>query len=96
MICSELELGLGEAHEGVLFLPDDAPVGGMLKDYLGDAVLEFDIKGGFAHLLSIYGLARETAAITRVMAAVSLASPYIESKCAKPPLMSNSRTASPK
>ena len=66
MICSELELGLGEAHEGVLFLPDDAPVGGMLKDYLGDAVLEFDIKGGFAHLLSIYGLARETAAITRM------------------------------
>ena len=38
----------------------------MLKDYLGDAVLEFDIKGGFAHLLSIYGLARETAAITRM------------------------------
>ena len=66
MICSELELGMGEAHEGVLFLPDDAPVGGMLKDYLGDAVLEFDIKGGFAHLLSIYGLARETAAITRM------------------------------
>ena len=66
MICSELELGLGEAHEGVLFLPEDAPVGRMLKDYLGDAILEFDIKGGFAHLLSIFGLARETATITRM------------------------------
>ena len=66
MICSELELGLGDAHEGVLFLPEDAPVGRMLKDYLGDAILEFDIKGGFAHLLSIFGLARETAAITRM------------------------------
>ncbi|HJM05333.1 MAG: phenylalanine--tRNA ligase subunit beta [SAR324 cluster bacterium] len=66
MICSELELGLGEAHEGVLFLPEDAPVGRLLKDYLGDSILEFDIKGGFAHLLSIFGLARETAAITRM------------------------------
>ena len=60
MICSELELGLGEAHEGVLFLPDDVPVGGMLKDYLGDAVLEFDIKGGFAPVSYTHLRAHET------------------------------------
>ena len=63
MICSELELGIGESHEGVLLLPEEAPTGTLLRDYLGDAVLDFDIKGGFAHLLSILGIARETAAI---------------------------------
>ncbi len=66
MICSELELGIGESHEGVLLLPEEAPTGALLQDYLGDAVLDFDIKGGFAHLLSILGIARETAAILDV------------------------------
>ena len=65
MICSELELGLSEKHEDILVLPEDAPTGHLLKDYLGDAILEFDIKGGFAHLLSILGIARETGAIIR-------------------------------
>ncbi|HIL87960.1 MAG TPA: phenylalanine--tRNA ligase subunit beta [Deltaproteobacteria bacterium] len=63
MVCSELELGIGEQHEGILLLPPDAPTGALLKDYLGDTVLHFDIKGGFAHLLSILGVARETAAL---------------------------------
>ncbi len=65
MICSELELGLSEEHEGILFLPDDAPSGTLLKDYLGDSILEFDIKGSFAHLLSVRGIAREAGAVSR-------------------------------
>jgi len=64
MVCSEKELGLSDDHEGILLLPDDAPVGTPLADYLGDHVLEFDIKGGFAHLLCVHGVARETAALT--------------------------------
>jgi phenylalanyl-tRNA synthetase beta chain len=64
MVCSEKELGLSGEHEGILLLPDDAPTGAALVDYLGDHVLEFDIKGGFAHLLSVLGIARETAALT--------------------------------
>jgi phenylalanyl-tRNA synthetase beta chain len=63
MVCSEKELGLSEEHEGILILPDDAPVGMPLADYLGDSVLEFDIKGGFAHLMCIHGIAREAAAL---------------------------------
>ena len=64
MVCSEKELGLSDEHEGILYLPDDAPVGMPLADYLGDAVLEFDIKGPFAHLHSVISIAREVAALT--------------------------------
>ena len=64
MLCSELELGLSEDHEGILILPEDAPVGTLLQEYLGDVILHFDIKGGFSHLLSILGIGREVAALT--------------------------------
>ena len=64
MLCSELELGLSEDHGGILILPEDAPVGTLLQEYLGDVVLHFDIKGGFSHLLSILGIGREVAALT--------------------------------
>jgi len=64
MLCSELELGLSEEHEGILILPDDSPVGTLLQDFLGDTILHFDIKGGFSHLLSMFGVAREIAALT--------------------------------
>ena len=64
MVCSEKELGLSDEHEGILYLPDDAPVGMPLADYLGNAVLEFDIKGPFAHLHSVISIAREVAALT--------------------------------
>jgi phenylalanyl-tRNA synthetase beta chain len=64
MCCSEKELDLGDSHEGIILLPDDAPVGMPLMDYMGDTVLEFDIKGPFGHLQSVYGVARELAALT--------------------------------
>ena len=63
MVCSEKELGLSDEHEGILYLPDDAPVGTPLVDYMGDQVLEFDIKGAFGHLQSVIGIAREIAAL---------------------------------
>jgi phenylalanyl-tRNA synthetase beta chain len=66
MVCSEKELGLSDEHVDIIYLPDDAPVGTPLADYMGDAVLEFDIKGPFAHLQSVYGIARETAALLGV------------------------------
>ena len=66
MLCSELELGLGENHDGIMLLPDDAPIGQLLKKYLGDTIFHFDIKGGFSHLLSIIGVAREISALTGI------------------------------
>jgi phenylalanyl-tRNA synthetase beta chain len=66
MVCSEKELGISEEHVDIIYLPDDAPVGTPLAEYMGDAVLEFDIKGPFAHLQSVYGIAREAAALLGV------------------------------
>jgi phenylalanyl-tRNA synthetase beta chain len=63
MVCSEKELGLSDEHEDIIYLPDDAPVGTPLAEYLGDAVLELDIKGPFGHLYSVLGIAREVAAL---------------------------------
>jgi phenylalanyl-tRNA synthetase beta chain len=64
MVCSELELGLSDEHEGILFLPDDAPVGTPLQEYLGDIVLDIDLTPNLSRALSIIGVAREVAAIT--------------------------------
>ncbi len=64
MVCSERELGLSEEHEGILMLPDDAPVGTSLRDYLGDEILELDLTPDMARCLSIAGVAREVAALT--------------------------------
>ena len=64
MLCSEKELGISEEHEGVMILPDDAPVGMPLADYLGDTILEFDLTPNLAHCFCILGIAREVAALT--------------------------------
>ena len=64
MVCSEKELDLSDSHEGNLVLPPDAPVGVPLIDYMGDVVLDYEVKGAFGHLQCIYGAAREVAALT--------------------------------
>ncbi len=64
MVCSEKELGISDRHEGVMVLPDDAPVGVPLTDYLGDVVLDVDVTPNRADCLSVIGIAREIAALT--------------------------------
>ncbi|MDQ2682616.1 MAG: phenylalanine--tRNA ligase subunit beta, partial [Chloroflexota bacterium] len=63
MVCSEKELGLSDEHEGILVLPDDAPVGMPFIDYAGDTVIEFEITPNLAHAFSIHGIAREVRAV---------------------------------
>ena len=64
MVSSERELGLSEEHEGILILPEDAPVGIPLRDYLGDEVLVLGLTVDMARCLSMIGVAREVAALT--------------------------------
>ena len=64
MVCSERELGLSDEHEGILVLPDDAPVGTPLADYLGEAVFDLELTPNRPDCLSVLGVAREVAALT--------------------------------
>ncbi|MEM7531053.1 MAG: phenylalanine--tRNA ligase subunit beta [Chloroflexota bacterium] len=64
MVCSELELGISESHEGILLLPEDAPVGTPLRDYLGAEIVEIDLTPDMARCLNMIGTAREVSALT--------------------------------
>ena len=64
MVCSELELGISDEHEGILVLPDDAPVGERLADYMGGDALEVEVTANRGDCLSVLGVARELAALT--------------------------------
>lgn len=62
MICAEDELGIGESHEGIKVLPEDAPVGMPAKDYLHiqtQAVIEYEITANRVDAASHYGVARD-------------------------------------
>jgi phenylalanyl-tRNA synthetase beta chain len=65
MILSERELELGTDHTGILVLDDGAEAGTPLADVLplGEEVLEVEVTGNRPDLLSVYGLAREVAAL---------------------------------
>ncbi len=65
MLCSARELGLSTAHEGILALPVDAPIGAPLADYLGleDVVLDIAVLANRGDCLSVLGLAREVSAL---------------------------------
>ena len=64
MLCSAYELGLGEDHEGIIELPEDAPVGAPYASYagLGDAVLDVKVTPNRADCLGVRGVARDLAA----------------------------------
>jgi phenylalanyl-tRNA synthetase beta chain len=64
MICSEKELGISDEHEGVMILPDDAPAGMPLADYLGDVIFTVKINPNMARDACMIGVAREAAALT--------------------------------
>ncbi|MFN0146218.1 MAG: phenylalanine--tRNA ligase subunit beta [Dehalococcoidia bacterium] len=64
MVLSEKELGLSDAHEGILVLPEDAVVGRSLVEQLGDVLFDISTWANRADLLGVLGLAREVAALT--------------------------------
>lgn len=66
MLCSARELKLSDDSAGLLELPDDAPVGMNLRDYLSldDTLFTLKLTPNLAHCLSVYGVARELSALT--------------------------------
>ena len=66
MMCSAKELKISEESSGLMELPEDAPVGANIRDYLGLNDLKFTIKltPNKADCLSVLGVAREVSALT--------------------------------
>src|SRR5438445_2375084 len=65
MILAEDEVGLGEDHSGIMLLPDGLEPGTPLVDVLPlvEDVLHVEATGNRPDLLSVYGIAREIAAL---------------------------------
>jgi len=66
MLCSARELKLSEDHGGLLELAGDAPLGQSIRTLLDldDTLFTLKLTPNLAHCLSVYGVAREVAALT--------------------------------
>ncbi len=64
MLCSERELMLSDAHDGIIELPADAPLGARFIDYAGlnDPVIDIAITPNRPDALGVAGIARDLAA----------------------------------
>jgi len=62
MICAEDEIGIGKSHEGIVVLPEDAPLGAAFADYYGvhrDTVIEIGLTPNRGDAASHHGILRE-------------------------------------
>jgi len=64
MLCSKREMGLGEEHDGIIELPDDAIVGTPFAQILGldDPMIDVKVTPDRADCLGVAGIARDLAA----------------------------------
>jgi len=65
MLCSEKEMGLADQADGLMELPDDAPIGTDVREYLQleDTIIEVDLTPNRSDCLSVAGVAREVATL---------------------------------
>ncbi|MBU2070179.1 MAG: phenylalanine--tRNA ligase subunit beta [Gammaproteobacteria bacterium] len=68
MLCSLSELGMADASDGIIELPQDAPVGQCIRQYLelDDHIIEVDLTPNRADCLGIKGLAREVGVLNKL------------------------------
>ena len=68
MLCSESELEVSDANEGLWELPSDAPTGDDIRSYLDldDALIEVDLTPNRGDCLGVIGLARDVAVLNRL------------------------------
>lgn len=64
MMCSIAELELGDDHDGIIELPEDAPVGQVYADWAGldDPVIDVSITPNRQDCMGVRGIARDLAA----------------------------------
>ncbi|MFM2375489.1 MAG: hypothetical protein RLZZ165_586 [Bacteroidota bacterium] len=78
MICAEDELGLGEGHAGIMVLPEGTPVGKPAAAYFhleSDYTLEIGLTPNRVDAASLYGVARDVAALLRSKARMPYVAP---------------------
>jgi phenylalanyl-tRNA synthetase beta chain len=64
MVCSVRELGIGDDHDGILVLDDDAVTGTPIGEILGESVLDIELTPNRPDCLGVVGVARDVSAIT--------------------------------
>ena len=66
MLCSAVELGLGDESDGIISLPADAPVGEALTSFLAlpDAAFDLSLTPNRGDCFSVLGIARDVAAFS--------------------------------
>ncbi len=66
MLCSAVELGLATESDGLWLLPDDAPVGQSMREYLelDDKLITLKLTPNRSDCSGMKGIAREVAALT--------------------------------
>ncbi|PST23206.1 phenylalanine--tRNA ligase subunit beta [Rhizobium sp. JAB6] len=64
MMCSEKELEISDSHDGIIDLPEDAPVGTSFAAYAGldDPMIEINLTPNRPDCTGVYGIARDLAA----------------------------------
>ncbi|ART79294.1 phenylalanine--tRNA ligase subunit beta [Oceanisphaera avium] len=67
MLCSYGELGIDLDSSGIIELPQDAPIGECVREYLqlNDSIIEIDLTPNRADCLSMAGVAREVGVLTQ-------------------------------
>ncbi len=64
MVCSVRELGIGDEHDGIIVLDDNAKIGTPIGEVLGESVLDIELTPNRPDCLGVVGIARDVAAIT--------------------------------
>ncbi|MCX2957486.1 phenylalanine--tRNA ligase subunit beta [Serratia symbiotica] len=68
MLCSFSELGISDDHDGIIELPQDAPIGTDIRDYLqlSDNTIEISVTPNRADCLGIIGIARDVSVLNQM------------------------------
>lgn len=69
MLCGASEIGLEDKVDGLLVLPEDAPIGQSIRDYLqlDDQIIDIDLTPNRGDCLSLRGLSREVAVLNNLV-----------------------------
>ncbi|MWP46706.1 phenylalanine--tRNA ligase subunit beta [Gilliamella sp. Pas-s27] len=69
MLCSYSELGISDDHNGIIELPDDAPLGMDIREYLNlnDVIIDISVTPNRSDCFGIIGIARDISAVNNIV-----------------------------